>query len=213
MKHHCVCSNSNLAFILALCIACPLEVSAENTWRYQQETDRPTNRTYTFAQSPMPRRGMYDNMRLEIVCKENKLQFAIEAENLIASQGSNFDVEYQVDQKTPVTLQMKTFPDSKRKGYTDEYAKRIADDMLTGKTIFIRVTTMIKKLLSSSIPLIGAEEPIMRVLADCGLNSSNKQSNEAPYNLNDFEQAFSKLSPKQQEQVLEKIKTMMLELR
>jgi branched-chain amino acid transport system ATP-binding protein len=56
-------------------------------------------------------------------------------------------LEYQIDKKTPVTVQMKTFPDSKRKGYSNESAKRMADDMLTGQAIFIRVTTMIDKEL------------------------------------------------------------------
>ena len=41
----------------------------------------------------------YDNIMLEIVCKENKLQVVIDAENLITSQGSSFDLEYQIDEK------------------------------------------------------------------------------------------------------------------
>jgi hypothetical protein len=213
MKRQYICSIGNFAIHLVLLIFCPAKVLADNSWTYQQETDKSSNRTYTFAQSPMPAQGMYDNMRLQIICNQNKLQFAIEAENLIASQDRYFDVEYQVDKRTPVTLQMKTFPDSKRKGYTFEHAKRITDDMLTGQTVFLRITTMIKKLLSSSISLNGAEDPIKHVLADCGFNNSINQNDNASYNLKDFEADFSKLNPKQQEQVLEKIKTMMLELR
>jgi len=213
MKHSRFFGNSTPAIMLALLIACPLNAWADNTWSYHQESDRLTNRTYSFAQSPMPRRGMYDNIKLGIVCKENKLQVVIDAENLIASQGSNFDLEYQIDEKAPVTLQMKTFPDSKRKGYTDEFAKRIADDMLTGQAIFIRVKTMIKKVLSSSIPLDNAAEPIKHVLADCGLGASNNVTSEPTYNLAEFEQEFSQLSLDQQRQVLAKLKKIMLEVR
>ena len=212
MKQRRFFGNSTPAIMLALLIACPLNALADKTWSYHQESDRLTNRTYSLAQSPMPRRGMYDNMRLGIVCKEKKLQFVIDAENLIASQGSNFDLEYQIDEKTPVTLQMKTFPDSKRKGFTDEFAKRIADDMLTGQAIFIRVKTMIKKVLSSSIPLDNAAEPIKHVLADCGLTASDHVDGEPAYSLTEFEQEFSKLSAEQQQQVLVKIKQIMLEV-
>jgi len=213
MKHRRIFGNLITAILLALLIICPLNAFADNTWSYHQESDRLTNRMYSFAQSPMPRPGIYDNMRLGIVCKENKLQAVIEAENLIASQGSNFDLEYQIDEKTPVTLQMKTFPDSKRKGYTEEFAKRMTDDLLTGQAIFIRVKTMIRKVLSSSFSLDNAAEPIKHVLADCGLSASDNVTSEPAYSLTEFEQEFSKLSLEQQQQVLVKIKKMMLEIR
>ncbi len=212
MKHSRFFGNSASAIMSALLIACPLNVSADNAWSYLQESDRLTNRTYSLAQSPMPRSGMYDNMRLGVVCKENKLQVVIDAENLIASQGSSFDLEYQIDEKTPVTVPMKTFPDSKRKGYSAEFAKRIADDLLTGQAIFIRVKTMIKKELSSSIPLENAAEPIKHVLADCGLSSSDNVTSEPAYSLIEFEQEFGKLTAEQQQQALAKIKKIMMEV-
>ena len=212
MKHNCFSGISNQAIWLALLIICPLTALANKTWSYHQESDRLTNRTYSFAQSPVPRRGMDDNIRLGIVCKENKLQAVIETDDLIASQGSIFGLEYQIDKKTPVTVQMKTFPDSKRKGYSDEFAKRIADDMLTGKDIFIRVNTMIRTVLSSSMPLDNAAEPIKHVLADCGLSSSDNLTNQSVYSLAEFEQDFNKLSLEQQQQVLAKIKKIVAEI-
>ena len=213
MNHSRFFGNSTSAILLALFIACPLNSSADNTWSYHQESDSLTNQTYSFAKSPLPRPGLYDNIMLEIVCKDNKLQAVIEAEDLIASPGSSFDMEYQIDKKTPVTVQMKTFPDSKRKGYSDEFAKRMADDLLTGQAIFIRVNTMIKTVLSSSMPLNNAAEPIKQVLADCGFNASNNVTSEPAYSLTGFEQEFSKLSLEQQQQVLAKIQKIMLEIR
>jgi hypothetical protein len=212
MKHSCFFGDSTQTVVLALIISCPINTWADNTWSYQQESDRLSNRTYSFAQSPMPRRGMYDNMRLGISCKENKLQVVIDAENLIASQGSHFDLEYQIDQKTPVTVPMKTFQNSKRRGYSEEFAKHIADDLLTGQTIFIRVKTMIKKVLSSSIPLDNAAEPIKHVLADCGFSSSDNVTDEPAYSLAEFEQEFSKLSLEQKQQVLTKVEKIMKEI-
>ncbi len=212
MKHRCFFGHGIQTVALALLIACPVNAWADNTWSYLQESDKLSNRTYSFAQSPMPRRGLYDNMRLGIVCKENKLQVVIDAENLIASQGSHFDLEYQIDQKTPVTVQMKTFPDSKRKGYTDEFAKRIADDMLTGQAIFIRVNTMLRTVLSSSMPLDNAAETIKHVLANCGLSSSDNVTGEPAYSLAEFEQEFSKLSLEQKQQVLTKVEKILKEI-
>jgi hypothetical protein len=212
MKQSRFFGNSTPATLLALLIASPFNAWAANTWSYHQESDSLTNRTYSFALSPIPRSGIYDNIMLEIVCKDNKLQAVIEAEDLIASPGSRFDIEYQIDKKTPVTVQMKTFPDSKRKGYSDEFAKRMADDLLTGQAIFIRVNTLIKTVLSSSMPLDNAAEPIKHVLADCGFSSSDSAAGEPAYSLIEFEQEFNKLSLEQQQQALAKIKQIMLEI-
>ncbi|MFZ2171988.1 MAG: hypothetical protein WAW61_20395 [Methylococcaceae bacterium] len=210
MKHCRFFGNRGPAIILALLIVLPVNSLAADTWNYHQENDSLTNLTYSFAQSPLPRPGLYDNLRLEIVCKENKLQAVIDADNLIASQNSSFDLEYQIDKKTAITVPMKTFPDSKRKGYTIEFAKGIADDLLTGKAVFIRVNTMIRTVLSSSIPLDNAAEPIKHVFADCGLGISDS---EAAYSLAEFEKEFNQLSSEQQQQVLLKIRQIIMETR
>ena len=213
MKHNRFFGTSTLAIMLGLVITCPLNALADNPWSYHQEKDSLTNQTYSFAQSPLPQPGLYDDMMLEIVCKENKLQAVIDTDYLIASQGSSFSLEYQIDKKTPVTIQMKTFPDSKRKGYTEEFAKRMADDLLTGQAVFIRVNTMIRKTLSSSIPLDNSAEPIKHVFADCSLNPSANATSEPVYSLTEFEQEFGKLGVDQQQQVLAKIKKIMVEIR
>jgi hypothetical protein len=206
-------NRSTLTIMLGLLIACPLNALADNAWSYHQESDSLTNQTYSFAQSPLPRPGLYDDMMLEIVCKDNKLQAVIDADDLIASQGSRFDLEYQIDKNAPVTIKMKTFPDSKRKGYSDESAKHMADDLLTGQAIFIRVNTMLRTVLSISIPLDTAAESIKHVFSDCGLSSSSNVTSESAYSLTEFEQEFSKLSLEQQKQILTKIKKIIMEIR
>ncbi|MCX7098721.1 MAG: hypothetical protein NTV43_12545 [Methylococcales bacterium] len=201
-----------LIFAVALLMACPLNTRADNTWSYHQANDSVNNQSYSFAQSPLPRPGLYDDMMLEIVCKAHKLQAVVETEDLIASQGSSFKLDYQIDKHPPVTVAMKTFPDSKRKAYTEELALAMADDLLTGQTVFIRVNTMLRTVLSSPIPLDNAAAPINHVLADCGLQVSAKPETGDNYNLAEFEQAFSKLTADQQQQVLAKIKKLMLEI-
>ena len=104
---------------------------------------------------------------------------------------------------------MKTFPDSKRRGYNESDAKRIANDLLTGQAVFVRINTMIRTVLSSSIPLDNIAEPIGQVLKDCGLNASTKSTVELPYDLTTFEQAFNQLSSEQKQNVLIKIKELM----
>ena len=210
MKHCRFFGNRAPAIILVLLMVLPVNTRAADTWNYHQESDSLTNRTYSFAQSPLPRPGLYDNLRLEVVCKENKLQAVIDADDFIASQNRSFDLEYQIDKKAPVTVPMKTFPDSKRKGYSDDFAKRIADDLLTGQAIFIRVNTMIRTVLSSSISLDNAEETIKHVFADCGLGVSDS---EPVYSLAEFEKEFGQLSSEQQQQVLFKIRRLIRDSR
>lgn len=211
MKHKRLLTFNKAAhFIPALLILCPLYVAADNTWSYRQETDRLSNKTFSFAQSPLPPRGLYDYIRLEIICKDNILQVAVDADNLIASQGSAFGFEYQIDKNPPVKLQMKTFKDTKRRGYTEESAKPIVDDMLTGQSIFIRVNTMIRTVLSAAMPLDNAAEPIKQVIADCGLALPTQAVGDAAYSLIEFEQEFKQLPSDQQQQVLGKIKQIML---
>jgi len=106
---------------------------------------------------------------------------------------------------------MKTFKDTKRRGYTEESAKRIIDDLLTGQAIFIRVNTMIRTVLSAAMPLENAAEPIKRVVADCGLSLSGNAAGESAYSLSSFEQDFAKLPSEQQQQVLGKIQKIITE--
>ncbi len=185
---------------------------AVEQWSYLETADPSTNRSYSIARSPLPRRDLYDDLRLELVCKDNKLLAVIDSDILIASQGSNFDVEYQIDKQAPVKIQMRTFPDSKRKGYNDAQAKTVADALLSGQSVFIRVTTMIRRVLSGSIPLDGVVEPVKHVLADCGGVTQNQAPvTETPYSLTDFEQAFGQLSPAQQQRILSQIQKLMAE--
>jgi hypothetical protein len=213
MKHLRYFGYSTPVALLVLLFICPMTALADNSWSYHQEIDSSSNKTYSFAQSPLPRPGLYDDIMFEIVCKENKLQALIEAEDLIASPGSRFNLEYQIDKQAPITVEMKTLPDSKRKGFTEELAKHMADDLLTGQAVFIRVNTMLRTVLSISIPLDSVAEPIKHVFADCGLSSSSNNISEPTYSLAQFEQEFSKLSLEQKQQILAKIKKIMLENR
>ena len=199
------------ALFYYLLMAFPVSGVAANTWEYHQEIDRSSNTSYSFALSPIPSRGLYDNLRLEITCKDKALQVIINADSLIASQDSLFAIEYQIDKNSPVTLQMKTFKDSKRRGYNEEQAKPMIDGLLTGKTVFIRINTLIRTVLSAAMPLEKADQPIKQVMADCGLSLSNNTTVEPAYSLTKFEQEFSKLPAEQQQQVLTKIQKIILE--
>ena len=210
MKQHPIGNQRQLAKLIALLITLPINAWADNGWNYQQKNDSLSNETYSLAQSPLPRPGLYDDMMLSIVCREGKLQAVIETEDLIASQGSRFEVEYQIDKQAPVKLPMKTYPDSKRKGYTDEVAKYMAEDLVKGEAVFIKVNTMLRTVLSSSIPLENSALPIQKVLADCGFGEN---SQKASYSLSEFEQEFAKLSAGQQQQVLIKVRQIVLEMK
>lgn len=161
----------------------------------------------------MPKGSGYDNLRMELICKNNKLQFAVDAKSLITSQGKVFDFDYQIDKNNPVSIQMKTYSNSKRRGYTDEKAEQIAEDILSGQSVFIRIHTLISTMLSAAIPLNDAVQPIQHVLTDCGIVSPNKGETRPAYNLTDFERDFKQLSPEQQRQTLDKINELMKGIR
>lgn len=181
-------------------------------WHYQQLSDPLTNQSYSLAQSPRPDRNLYDNIKLQIVCKQQQLQAVVEAESLIESQNSPFVVDYQIDQGDAVKLTFTTFADAKRRGYTNEDAKRIADDLLAGKKVFVRIYTLIKKVLSAEMLLDDAQPAIAKVFADCGVAANTNGNAAMAYGLGQFEQDFAKLNPQQQLQVLAKIKKIMMEL-
>jgi hypothetical protein len=207
-----MCDGFTIRLLCRLCLwalltLLPYSGQADNNWTYHQENDRLTNLSYSFARSPMPRTDLYDDLRLDVACKEKKLQVILEADVLIASQGSEFEVEFQIDKQSPVKLKMRTFPDSKRKGYTEEQAKSLADALLSGQAVFIRVNTMIRRVLSGEMPLSEAGTPIKQVYADCGLLAEN--ANTASYSLANFTEAFGKLTLPQQREVLDMLKKIM----
>ena len=118
-------------------------------------------------------------------------------------------IDYQIDKMPAITIAMKTFPDSKRKGYTEEFAKQLAGDLLAGQTLFIQVNTIIRTVLSSSMPLTNAELTIKQVLADCNLSTVNGKATASTYSLSEFEQSFRQLPLDKQQRVLAELKKIM----
>ncbi|MBE0469873.1 MAG: hypothetical protein IBX55_10260 [Methyloprofundus sp.] len=180
MKHNHVKSFRFARLIGALLIASSTNVVAEtpqemNSWTLHHQWDKLNNVNYTLARSPLAPRGLYDRLRMDIVCKENKLQFVLAANSLLASKDHAFKFEYQIDKRTAVTMTMRGTSD-RRHGYTDENADKIALDMLTGQSVFIRANTMIRTALVSLISLEGAEQPIQQVLLDCGVTLPEKDA-------------------------------------
>jgi len=199
--------------ILAFLALLPVIAKADNVWSYHQEIDNLTNQSFSYAQSPLPLPGLYDYLKLELVCKGNTLQATIAANDLITSQSKRFNVDYQIDKMPAITIAMKTLPDSKRKGYTEEFAKKLAEDLLTGQTLFIHVNTIIRTVLSSSMPLTNADLTIKQVLADCNLSATNSKTSSATYSVSEFEQSFNQLPLDKQQRVLAELKKIMADIK
>ena len=87
----------------------------------------------------------------------------------------------------------------------------MAEDILTGQTLFIHVNTIIRTVLSSSLPLTNADLAVKKVLSDCKLSASNES--KATYSLAEFEQQFSQLSLDKQQRVLSELKKIMAEIK
>ncbi|MGR9045535.1 MAG: hypothetical protein ACU83N_09580, partial [Gammaproteobacteria bacterium] len=192
----------SLSLIAGPAVALAETVQESNTWTYHKEWDKLNNLSYSLARSPLPKRGLYDNLRLEILCKDHRLQFAVDANSLITSQGRSFEFEYQVDDNNPVFIQMRTYPDTKRRGYTDNQVEQTVEDLLAGKSVFIRIQTLIKTVLSAALPLHDAAQPVKQVLADCNRALPGGEDLPPAYSLDDFERDFQQLSEERQRQAL-----------
>lgn len=211
MKYYrllCQAVTNSVLLLLSLSPPYALAETVEelNAWTYHKEWDKLSNLNYGLARSPLPDRARYDNLRLELICKNKQLEFAVDAKSLITSQGKAFDFDYQIDKNEPVSIKMKTYADSKRRGFTVEQVERIAEDLLSGQSVFIRIHTLISTVLSAAIPLNDAAQPIQQVLAECGIVIPGKDGSQPAYSLSDFERDFKTLSPEQQRQMLDKIK-------
>jgi hypothetical protein len=195
-------------------LALPLNLYAETSkWTYQKEQDSLTNQTFSYARSPLPARGQYDNIRVEIVCKQNKLQFVVDGGSLIASQNETFSMDYQIDQRPAIALTLQTFPDSKQQGFTEANVNQIVAEVLSGQSIFIRINTMIQKVLTGLISLNDASTPIQQVLADCGVNNVKQSGHEPEYSMEQFQQDFKQVPSNKQAQLLQKIKGLFQEFK
>lgn len=200
--------------LLSLSLSGVAETRQEmESWTYHREWDKWTDLGYSLARSPLPRRGVYDTLRLEIICRDNTLQFALDSYDLITSKGSTFDFEYQIDNNRAVGLTMRTYPDTKRRGYTEDRVKSIIDDLLSGQWVLIRAHTIIKRVLSSKISLQGAAGPIRKVLADCDESLPARSGESEVYGMEDLRRDLQALSPEQRRQVWDAIKQMIDDLR
>ncbi len=194
-------------FLPSLPILSVAETNQEmETWSYHQDFDKSTNLNFSYARSPIPKLNLYDNIRLELVCKDNKLQWVTQASSLITSQGREFEFEYEIDKKPPVKVNFRTFKDNKRRGFSEDGTDKIAQEFLTGQSVFVRVSTIINTVLSAEITLKNAAGPIQQVLSDCGIALQTPATEQTPYSLAEFEQDFAKLSVEQKAKILADIK-------
>lgn len=182
------------------------QAASQETWTYTQTKDAASNQIVSVARSPVPRLDLYDKLRLEAVCKDNKLQMVVDSDILIASQGSEFDFEFQIDQLEFQKIKMRTYPDSKRRAFNEANARSFAEALASGSNGFIRFNTMIRRLLSASISLQGASEAIQRVFNDCGQSLNNKSPN---YTFEDFSREYHQLPPEVQQRILQKLRVLM----
>jgi hypothetical protein len=206
-----IIARSIFMYLISASTFAKAEQIMEN-WTYHKEWDSINNLNFSFVRSPMPKRGPYDNIRLDIICKANKLQLVAESGSLITSQDRDFDVEYQIDKNPPVVIKLRTFRDNKRRGYSNEQIDRIVGELLSGQSIFIRINTIISTVLSADISLKDASEPIQQVLSDCGVTKGTPPVQQT-YSLSEFERDFAKLAPEQQGQALGEIKKIMAGIR
>ncbi len=200
--------SAQFGLLLLLVSLATTAVSAES-WQYHQDVDRLSNEAYSSVTSPTLPRGLYDDLKITIMCRQQSLQVIIDSDSFIASQDRQFEMEYQLDKQAAVTLVMRTFPDSKRKGVNTTEAKALFDGMLISQDkLYIRVKTMLKEVLTATFPLNDAHQALEKILSDCRPTAVGDSTNTA-FSLRDFEHALKQLPIDQQQHLLNTIKNLL----
>ncbi len=179
-------------------------------WIYKQDSEALTDKQYSFAAGFAFDYEYNNDFTVSFQCTEGKVRFEINADTLITSKGKDFPFAYRVDKRESRQISMRTFSNENQGGYTYDNVKRIARDILGGSQMFVRAVAWDNDYLEAQISLSGSDSAIRNVFRDCGESlDSGASAKKADYSLNDFTSSFKKLTPAQQNKVLEQIKSIM----
>jgi len=179
-------------------------------WMYKQDSEELTDKQYSFAAGFARHYKYNNNFTVSFDCTGGKIRFKINADTLITSKGEEFTFAYRVDKRESRQLILRTFSNNNQGGYTYDNVRRIAQDILGGNEMFVRVITWDNDYLEARISLERSDSAIRKVFSDCGMNLDlSAPSPKSSYSLNDFTASFRKLTPAQQEKVLKELQELM----
>ena len=209
MENYRVTVGQLAVIMVALLLSVP-GVSAAASWMYKQDSEKLTDKQYSFAAGFAFDYKYNNDFTVSFQCTESKIRFEIDVDTLINSKGDEFPFAYRVDKRDSRQITMRTYSNQNQGGYTYSDVKRIAKDILGGSKMFVRAVTWDNDYLEAQISLFRSDSAIRRVFSDCGesLDASQADS-KSIYSLNKFNSSFKKLTPARQKKMLEELERMM----
>ncbi|MEQ8319355.1 MAG: hypothetical protein RH946_03760 [Rhodospirillales bacterium] len=197
--------------LAATILSTPVSAGQKNAWRYDSKKDDFSDQSYSYAIGYTGRYQYNDDFSVSFICKKGRVRFDIDVDHLIASKGDLFKFTFRVDDKSPHTLTMKTFSNDGEGGYSYEHADLVAREILGGRELKVRAITWNNDYLETTLTLNHSDKSIRRVYADCkkDLTGTAKIIGTDQYSIDDFVKDFKKKTPKEQEEILGKLKQML----
>lgn len=139
------------------------------TWKYTSSSDELTDEVTTSALAfDFSYKYSYD-FTIGFQCTNNKVRFIVGVDTLIEVKGDEFNFSYRVDKRPANSLRMNVYSNDNQGGYTINHAKTVAENILGGNSIFVRVITWNNDYLETTIRLDGSDAVIKKVFNDCGV--------------------------------------------
>ena len=174
-----------------------------NSWVYKQDSEKLTDKQYSYAFGYASDYEYNNDFTVSFQCSDGKVRFEINVDKMIESKGKEFSFAYRVDYHKAREITLRTFSNNSEGGYTYDNVQQIAQDMIGGNKMFVRAITWNNNYLEANIYLAGADSAIRKVFSDCGVSlDSTTKSPKSSYSLNDFTKKFKKLTPANQQKVL-----------
>ena len=202
-------SSGSFLFIFLLLLALPSSALEQSPWKYRVIQNNFDDKMFTFAWSSKAKYQYDNDFSIGFKCKDGRLSFEVDVGTFITGKGEVFKVHYRVDTRDSKIIQMKTHLNSNNGGNTSSYIPKIAEEIIKGEKIYMRVIGWNNDFFETQISLSGAKKMIQKVFSDCLIAISNNslQHQINNYSLDNFLDDYKKLTPNLQKVVLEKIKT------
>ena len=194
-----------------LVFATILDVKAETYWKYQILRNNFDDSVLTFAWTSAPNYQYKNDFSVGFKCRKGQLYFEVDVDTFITAKGEPFNFQYRVDNNEVKTIEMKTLSYTNNAGSTRKAAKRMAQEIIGGKRMKMRVIGWSNSFFDANISLIGAAAKIKNVFGDCLVNISGDdiKASKSYYSLEQFLNDFRKLTPKLKRNILETIEKIM----
>lgn len=188
-----------------------IDAQAETYWKYQILKNNFDDSVLTFAWTSAPNYQYKNDFSVGFKCKKDQLYFEVDVDTFITAKGETFNFQYRVDDNEVKTIEMKTLSYTNNAGSTRKFAKRMAQEIIGGKRMKMRVIGWSNSFFDADISLLGAAPKIKNVFGDCLVNisSSESKTSKLSYSLEKFLNDFKKLTPKLKRNILATIEKIM----